>query len=94
MIHEPTEGRLGIVPTERNKKPALRVGSTIPETSINATWSRDVFTAKLFLIASFAILTLVASTQIFEGKTWAGFAFLNKTYETEINFIFWSNWFN
>ena len=64
----------------------------VPPIGLNDTYSSTVLVMKLFLITGSIVVTVNVAIFIFEAKSYGGFAALNKTYETEINFIFWADW--
>lgn len=86
MIHEPLEGKIGIAPTERRKKPPLRSDLKIPDRDINATFKWSTFIYKVLLMAAAAGGTYYGAVEVLQAKSWTGVARLNKTYDWEISF--------
>ena len=74
VIHEPLEGRIGIVPTERRKKPPLREDPSIPETGINDTFIWSVFITKILLIGAAGGATYYGAEIVLRTGTWGGVA--------------------
>jgi len=71
------------------KKPKLKK-DILPDTDILNEFSSVILTLKLvtLLVTVFGVVTAV--NYLFDGKTWDGYAFLNKRYDYEVTPANWA----